>query len=262
MIFRYCNYWSNTVTWGGEFAPMEGESVYIPAGLHLFVDVDSTPILQAVLVEGSLIFAPSSDPNHLRTFDAHYIMVKNGYMEVGTEEFPYSSKLIITMHSDKFSPELPIFGNKVIAVMNGQLELHGNTRVPTWTSLEATATVGATTITLMEAVDWQAGEVIVIAPTGYDKMEAEEKTIVSVNNANPASPIITLDSALKFKHYAAIETYGTDTIEMRAEVGLLTRNVVYRGDPETSAEGQFGAHIMLHSPGDESLIGRIGYIEL
>ena len=49
---------------------------------------------------------------------------------------------------------------------------------------------------------------------------------------------------------------------MRADVGLLTRNVVYRGDPETSAMNQFGAHIMVSSPGDESSIGRIEYIEL
>jgi hypothetical protein len=112
---------------------------------------------------------------------------------------------------------------------------------------------------LIEAVDWQVGEVIVIAPTGYDNMEAEERTIVGVD---ASMKVITLDSPLTFKHYAAIETYGTDTIEMRAEVGLQSRNVVYRGDPETSKTNQFGAHIMLHSPGDESLIGRIGYIEL
>lgn len=74
--------------------------------------------------------------------------------------------------------------------------------------------------------------------------------------------MITLDKPLEFKHYAAIEHYGDDFIEMRAEVGLLTRNVVYRGDQETSAKNQFGAHIMLHSHGDESLIGRIEYIEL
>ena len=49
---------------------------------------------------------------------------------------------------------------------------------------------------------------------------------------------------------------------MRAEVGLLSRNVVFRGDPETSALNQFGAHIMLHSKGDESVIGRIENIEL
>ena len=49
---------------------------------------------------------------------------------------------------------------------------------------------------------------------------------------------------------------------MRAEVGLLTRNVIYRGDPETSGKNMFGAHIMLHSHGDESLTGHIEYIEL
>ena len=64
LLFRYCSYWSDTTTWGGEFAPIEGDMVYVPPGLHLLVDVDSTPVLSAVLVEGSLIFAPDADPNH------------------------------------------------------------------------------------------------------------------------------------------------------------------------------------------------------
>jgi hypothetical protein len=64
---------------------MEGDSVSIPAGLHLLVDIDSTPILDAIIVEGSLIFAPDTDPTHERTFDAYYIMVMGGALEVGTE---------------------------------------------------------------------------------------------------------------------------------------------------------------------------------
>ena len=48
---------------------------------------------------------------------------------------------------------------------------------------------------------------------------------------------------------------------MRAEVGLLTRNIVFRGDPETTTMNQYGATIMLHSPGDESVIGRVEYME-
>ena len=64
LIYRYVNYWSNTETWGNDFAPMEGESVYIPKGLNLLVDIDNTPILNALNVEGSLIFAPHSDPSH------------------------------------------------------------------------------------------------------------------------------------------------------------------------------------------------------
>lgn len=48
---------------------------------------------------------------------------------------------------------------------------------------------------------------------------------------------------------------------MRAEVGLLTRNVKYQGDPETSPQNKYGAHIMIHYPEDESCIGRLLYTE-
>jgi len=49
---------------------------------------------------------------------------------------------------------------------------------------------------------------------------------------------------------------------MRAEVGLLTRNVVYRGDPETSSTNMYGATIFMHSSGDDSLIARLENIEM
>ena len=79
---------------------MEMESIIIPRGLNLLVDVDSTPKLNAVFVEGTLIFAPNEqDPDHVRYFDAMYVFVHDGgAMEVGTEEHPYTSKIYITMH--------------------------------------------------------------------------------------------------------------------------------------------------------------------
>jgi len=39
------------------------------------------------------------------------------------------------MHSDKYSPYLPIYGNKVIGVRFGLLEMHGVPRNITWTRL-------------------------------------------------------------------------------------------------------------------------------
>lgn len=117
--------WSDDTTWGGEFAPMEGESIYVPEGLNLYIDVDRTPILDLVMVEGSLIFAPESDDSHERYFDANIIFLDNAYMEVGTEEFPYTSKLTITMHGNTSSSNLPIYGNKCLAVKNSTLDIHG-----------------------------------------------------------------------------------------------------------------------------------------
>jgi hypothetical protein len=75
-------------------------------------------------------------------------------MEVGTEEFPYTSKLTITMHGNISSPFLPIFGNKCLAVKHSTLDMHGIERTPTWTVLNETVEPGATVIKLSEPVDW------------------------------------------------------------------------------------------------------------
>ena len=204
------------------------------------VDVDKVPELSFVLVEGALIFAPNVNPNHQSYFDAGYIFVSGGYMEVGTEEFPYTSKITITMHGDVTTPAIPTYGNKNIAVRNGELHLVGKERKVTWTMLDKTANAGDITITLQSqavgAFDWTIGEEIVIASTSFDHNEAETRFITAVgsDSVDSTKPKLTLSSQLNYKHYAATETYGSDTIEIRAEVGLLTRNVKYQGDPETS----------------------------
>ena len=89
-------------------------------------------------------------------------------------------------------------------------------------------------------------------------MQSEVRIIASISNGNQ----ITFEKPLKNRHFSHIETYGGIDMPMLCEVALLTRNVIYRGDPETSSINQYGAHIMIHSPGDESSIGRIDYIEL
>jgi hypothetical protein len=262
-LFRYVSMWSDDTTWGGEFAPMYMESVYVPEGLNLYVDVDSTAELNLIMVEGSIIFAPNTtDPNHERYFDARYIFLHKGYMEVGTEEHPYTSKLTITMHGNVSSPYLPIFGNKCIAVKESTLDLHGVKRTPTWTNLNETSLPGQTVIKLTGPLDWVAGEEIAIASTSYNPREGEKRTILSIDKTDPNIPIVTLDQPLDFKHFAMIQWYGDDFIDMRAEVGLLTRNVKYRGDPETSSKNEYGATIFLHSEGDDSLVARMEYVEL
>jgi hypothetical protein len=89
------------------------------------------------------------------------------------------------MHSNRSSPEIPIFGNKVIAMYNGVLDLHGVPRNPTWTELDVTAEIDSVNITLIRDVDWKVGESIVIAPSGYFNTEAEERKIVAIDRTNP-----------------------------------------------------------------------------
>jgi len=74
----------------------------------------------------------------------------------------------------------------------------------------------------------------VIASTAFNMNQAETFYIKYVDNTNINNPVLTLDSPLLFTHFAKTENYGGVDFDIRAEVGLLTRNVVYRGDPETS----------------------------
>lgn len=168
------------------------------------------------------------------------------------------------MHGDVADPYLPIYGNKVIGVREGKLDMHGVKRLRTWTEMEKTEKDGSTQITLRQEVDWAVGEMIVIAPTDYNVDHAEKRMIKAIDMSNKDKPVITLDKALEYEHFAETQYYGADKkdfTDMRAEVGLLSRNVVFRGDPETTKKNQYGATIFLHSSGDDSLTARLGYIE-
>ena len=232
LVYRYCSAWSQESTWGYLFLPVDGESVSIPKGLCLLVDIDTSPILKLVLVEGTIIFPPDADPNHHRTFDARYIMVQNGTMIVGTEDHPYTSKLTITMYGEKYDPAMPIYGKKSIGVRYGTLDMHGVTK-KSWTDLESTISPGESSLTLVEVVDWEEGDVIMVTSTGYNQWEAELKAIVSVDNSSGTNSVITVDSTYSHTHHAGVEILGEvgDTLTVRAEVALMSHNIVYRGDP-------------------------------
>jgi hypothetical protein len=264
-VFRYVKRWSDTETWGGNL-PTEGQAVSVPKGMHLLVDVPSTPILSFINVEGSLIF----DQDNAGTFDAEYIIAKGGYVEIGTEEDPYMGDLTITMYGREYGTTLPLFGNKVLAVKSpGQLEMHGKPRDIAWTDLKMTADKKATSIKINDiqsgkTFDWAVGEEIVIASTDFEGRHAEQRTITEVDttvNGTPLNPVLKFDTPLEYKHYADVQTFGSETIEMRAEVGLLSRNVVFRGNPKDSTPNKYGAHIML-ADGESGVSGRIENIEL
>jgi hypothetical protein len=175
VTLKYVSLWSKSSTWGDLMAPIDGESVSVPKCRHLLVDIPETPKLYAVIVDGgSLIFPPDSNPEHVRKFHAHYVMVNNGLMEVGTVDHPYCSKLIITMYGEKYDPAIPIYGKKVIGIRYSTLEMHGCEVYPCWTVLETTAQKDQNMIELSEiATTWKAGDEILLPSTSFNMNEAE-----------------------------------------------------------------------------------------
>ena len=251
--FLFAEEWSNSDTWGGEAPPLAGETVIVPEGMSLIVDVPNVTVYALIVSKGALIFKPDMDID----FHANYIFISEGRFQIGTEQQPATGKITITMHGKKTDKALPDYGNKVIALREGYLDIHGKPRVPTWTMLQDALEVGGDTITLTVDTDWGVGDVIVIASTSHKYDHSEQFTIVQKNSARS----FKLNKPAVYKHYAGIQMFNGEKLEMRAEVGLLTRNIIIQGDSDSEVE-QYGAHIMIHSPGDESSVGRISYVEV
>ena len=263
--FRFLDRWSDTATWGGEFIPANGETAYV-INCDVLLDVPNINLNTLVIENGSLIVEDGRDYQ----MKAKIILVRSGSFIVGTETLPFQSKFTLTLTATRQDPTLPKFGNKVLAVLEGNLVLQGIPRVPVWTVLQKTANPGENKITVSGPIDWVAGEEIVIASSSTNPFEPERMTILSVDNKLPLLPVVTLSSPLLYTHYGDVETYGTsDTIDMRAEVILLTRNIVIQGDPDTSDNEQYGSHIMLTSmsmdmnlASSNPFYGKLAYIEV
>lgn len=73
VVFYYAERWSDATTWGNTVPPREGESLTVAHGQTLVIDT-STPKLNLILVEGTVIVADGADkkdPNEDITIEAH-----------------------------------------------------------------------------------------------------------------------------------------------------------------------------------------------
>lgn len=222
--------WSNPATWDGA-VPEAGDTVTIPAGKTVVLDT-SPPPLAGLEVNGTLRF--EDKPLTLRS---GWIMV-HGKMEVGTPQDRFESRARIVLTGSDRSQNVMNMGAKVLGVMGGTLDVHGQERAG-WTRLAATATKGASKLALVDASGWRAGDKIVVASTDYDPGQAEERTITAVSGNT-----VALDQPLAYTHWGTVQTVAGAPVDERAEVGLLSRNVTIEGEEATSGDG-FGGQIMV-----------------
>ena len=235
-------FWSNSSTWPNGRLPQENEDVFINASLYIIVDVP-VPKLGRVTVLGGLEL--SDEMNH--RFEADLILILElGRFVVGFPETPFQHRADIVLHGDKTTPvyrlpnDGPVVGSKAIGVL-GQLILTGRPRSPTWTFLQTTVNPGSNQLTLVEPVDWMPGEEIVISSTTFEANQAEVFTITEVSGAR-----VTINGTFSYRHLAGTSNQGCCSVPIRAEVGLLTRNIrIMNGDPETAQQDSFGCRVLV-----------------
>ena len=256
--------WSDPLTWDGE-KPQQSASVIVPSGKHIILD--ESVDLQSLTINGTLTCA---DEN--LSLSAETIMV-HGEFVCGSRESPFTHQFDITLtgNADNLSstdmPSTMGMGTKVIAAMGGgRISLHGEPR-SSWVMLDATTLPGASSLRLSEQTDWRAGDTIVVTSTSDDMEEAEVRTITATNGLE-----ITLDSPLAHRHFGEQQVFSNDeqswTVDTRAEIALLNRNIRIQGDVD-SDQSRFGGHIMImedsiglfsdvemHRMGQEGLLAR------
>jgi hypothetical protein len=221
--------WSDPASWPDGKVPVLGADVVIAKGVELVLDV-SPPALSSLKIEGSLT---ADDRDLAITAGDVHVM---GTLTVGTERTPFTKKMVFTLTGDDPGGDAP---SKMIAVYGGgSLELHGEQRTP-WVRLAATAQAGSSQLLLDGPTTWRAGDRVVVASTSYDPNEAEVAVVASANGNS-----VSLAEPLRFTHWGTTQTIDGMTVDERAEVGLLSRNIVVRGDDRSDVAG-FGGHIMM-----------------
>jgi hypothetical protein len=214
----------------------------------------SPPPLGRVVVEGTLLVNRSSV-----NISAVYIEIKGGTFIIadldsdGNVIGAYSGNCTINLlgtnarltrvfgSDPRETPEIKLgrqavrLGAGVIGVF-GTFAAIGKPVQHAWVRLAATAVAGQEFLVLETSVDWAVGSEISISPTDFEPHEAEIHTIGAVETRlfnQKLSTVLNLTRGLQFSHYGgAWEVYGSRRMRMRAEVALLSRNIVIRGEGE------------------------------
>lgn len=247
-------YWSDSGIWGGQL-PNKDDEILIDSDTKVILDTNTQ--IKNLQIDGTLIVGKRQS----LALTTDWLMVNNGRFQVGTEKNPYAGDFTLTLEGDNPDLDIERLGirnNNAFLMVRGNnavVEMHGISREKkSWTQLGTTAEVGSTQITLKESVNWKVEDQIVLASTDFDFEQAEELTIIDISNDGKT---LTLDKPLEYKHFGELQTYSngqkTWTLDQRAEVGLLSRNIKIQGDEDSVIDG-FGGHMMV-------MMGAEAYIE-
>ena len=175
-----------------------------------------------------------------------------GSLYIGTEDTPWPSTILASIILSGTLLGTPLvnvdehndLGNKVLAVF-GDLKMVGTQPNTAWLALKTTANPGDTALDLTSSVDWKIGDEIILTSTEYSQEAEARKEHESLTITGVTGSIITVSTALKFRHFAGTVDYGGGTVRLAAHVGHITRSIVVAGniDP-TYWQKQYGAHIV------------------
>ncbi len=260
--------WTDSSTWIGGVVPSENDRAIIPQNTTVLLD-GTDHVVRELVIQGNLEAVETAGID--RGITSNWIHVNSGgVLQIGTASNRYDeAEFEITLTGENtgevFQVEtatgsVTVADNNsfLIATEGGSLQFFGDQRT-TYTRLAATANAGENQILIHNAVDrnydgvingddgffnWQVGDQIVIASSTQDYQDEDVRIVTAIADQGDGTTLLTLDSALSNRHNGNIETYNNDTrsftIDLRAEVAVLSRNVRVQGLAYHDTDNSFG----------------------
>lgn len=220
-----------------------GQDLVIPSGYS--VEIDTSVDIGKLTINGQLT-CPETGEFSLKT-SGILIAGKGSALNCGNSNHRFKGNLRIALKGGLYeSIHGALSSDRNVIIMDGgTIQLVGDLKNTQWLRLAATANKGANQIELNQAVSWSAGDQIALAPTSYDFREAEQVTIDSVLNNGK---IVRLKTPLKYSHWGELQTFQgrqSWSIDQRAEVTNLNRNIVIYSEGNPDGMDYRGAHLMV-----------------
>ncbi|MFT4807327.1 MAG: hypothetical protein ACI9LX_000644 [Paraglaciecola sp.] len=240
--------------------------IEIPKGIS--VEIDQSVKLRLLKISGELNCPLTGD----FTIETEGILVEGqgAKLSCGSASSPFNGNISFVFTGDNeisnISTATHNMGSKAfVAHMNGEISLYGKSGKSGFVYLKEHAEVDSATIELSQAVNWQVGDEIVVASTGFDPHEAETFTIMAIASNRR---LITLNTALRYKHWGKTEAFSNNStnwvLNERAEVINLTRNikVMSKSDSYTTTDEPKGAHMMIMGAGSKGFIDQVEFFRV
>ncbi len=229
-------FWSDSLSWPNKTVPDSGENVHIPAGITIMLD-ESPPPLREIVIEGNLQFN-SKD----LVLQASSILVKGGKLQIGSEQQLFKHQAAITLNQQYVDSSLQ-YPLCIVIAEGGSLALHGSkARAKSWSVLTRSLEAGDSILTIKSIqTKWEVGDSLVIASSSSDASEAEKIRITEIEQ-----DYIHFTPPIKHFHDGQTERWGKHKWDKRAEIALLSRNIIIRGDA-ASAKKKAGACLLIKS---------------
>ena len=118
--------WSDPANWPNEQLPQEGDDVIIESGWNMYLDIEETPVLNSLEVNGRLTFLNDDFNITLKT---KRLYVRAGELYIGTETEPFKNVAKITLVGNQdeetfaLSPTLEVYNKNLVNV--GKVAIYG-----------------------------------------------------------------------------------------------------------------------------------------